>query len=267
MEKLFKNPSTVYNYDDTVKEFRIESGTQHIMISEGTSLTTRSPSNNHISLFMDVSSPRRQSLDYQSINNLQNQFGYAAGIPQNQFHYPVEISQNQSSYVSGNPHTQSGFAAGDLHYGYFMERPPTPSPQPIHNANYGFSQPNPNWPQQFRPTNPLPPQSKTCDYFPFCTYHQCRYTHKDSEGLDNPQLDAIQFDTYTSLAQSPPGTKRVVLPELKARFDALDQFICDLCQLVLLSRKQDTINDSKIGLSWRKVQIHYNFIYQIGYLA
>ena len=222
LEKLFKNPSTVYNYDDTVKELRIESGTQHIMIGGGTSLTTGSPSNNQISqLSMDVSPPRQQSLDYQSMYNLQNQFGYAAGIPQNQFHYPVGISQNQSSYVSGNPHTQSGFAATDPHYGYFMERPPTPSPQPIPNANYGFSQPNPNWPQQFRPTNPLPPQSKTCDYFPFCTYRQCRYSHKDSEGLDNPQLDAIQFDAYTSLAQSPPGTKWVVPPELKARFDAL----------------------------------------------
>ena len=82
---------------------------------------------------MEVTPTLQQPVDYQLIHNLQNQFVYAAHVPK---------------------------------YGYFMDRPHTPAPQPIPNANYGFSQPNPNWPQQFRPTIFLPQQTKTCD-FPF----------------------------------------------------------------------------------------------------
>ena len=81
------------------------------MIDQYSSISsTNSPTHQISQLSIEVSSTLQQLVDYQSIYNLQKQFVYAAHVPQ---------------------------------YGYFMNRPHTPEPQSIPNANYGFSQPNP----------------------------------------------------------------------------------------------------------------------------
>ena len=103
LEKLFKNPTTVYNYEVRVKELRVKSETQHIMIGQQSSTpSTNSPTHQISQLSIEVAPTLQQPVDYQSIYNLQNKFVYAAHVPQ---------------------------------YGQFIH---TPAPQLILNANYGF---------------------------------------------------------------------------------------------------------------------------------
>ena len=208
-QKKFDDPTTAYNYAADSMEMRIELSKRTLRPNVISSPNPPNPqSSNYASIapykpFETTHAYNHPpAVDFTDLNT-QIQYNYQANLPT-----PYHQSSYQQGYYLPPP----------------IDRLPTPTFQPSATTTYPYSRPSAAWPQSSvgSPQSQLPlGQAARCRTFPFCSFLNCKFAHCDDHGLPNPQLTAIQDESYRQQTLVPPGIRWEPDASLRARLEAI----------------------------------------------